>query len=287
MRGHPGRHVLRHYLCAFCDVVMCEMDDIEAHLEKAHVNKSCTYKTVRDVIMGAEKPPKCLLCSEQFSLYSVLLQHIQMQHGANGVDRHTAEGILLVDDCQVIKDIKKEESQCESLSNLQVHKMNQDEAADVYKTLTSMETTAFLDNHQVEGSGIGGQQEQNLKVENDEVGVSVQCHLCEFSASDTEVYDEHITSAHTTKQPTENVAEYFASGEIKSISTCVIHSGESEKISTCVTQSEDSEEISTCTTQTEENEKMSTCATKLANDKGPFCLTRKRGFSDYQNNHVK
>ena len=141
MRGHPGRHVLRHYLCTYCGVQMSDKDNIETHLEKEHLIYSCSYDAVRDVVIGDEGPPKCLLCNEQFSLYSTLLQHIETQHGENGVNKHTAEGVLLFDDCQVPVDIKTEEHQTEPIAKLQVHVMSPHEASKVYQTLTSSETT--------------------------------------------------------------------------------------------------------------------------------------------------
>jgi len=140
MRGHPGRHVLRQYCCQHCGIEMCSTDDIEDHLNKMH-NNVCIYELMRYVVIGDKEPPKCLLCNEQFSLYSTLLQHIEKEHGENGVNKHTAQGILLFDDCQVLVDIKTEEHQTEPIAKLQVHAMSPHEASKVYQRLTSYETT--------------------------------------------------------------------------------------------------------------------------------------------------
>jgi len=150
MRGHPGRHVLRRYCCAYCSIKMFDKDDIEDHMKQVHLTDGCRYNVLRDVIIGAEGPPKCILCTKEFSLYSALLQHIKEQHGENGVDKHTAEGVILCDDYQVFEDIKPEEHQFESKVKLQVHPMNQYDAAEVYQALTPTESPAskLMDNNQ-------------------------------------------------------------------------------------------------------------------------------------------
>ena len=151
MRGHPGRHILRQYSCAHCSIEMCNKDDIEDHVKKMH-NNVCIYKVVRYVVIGAKEPPKCLLCNEQFSLYSILLQHVEKEHGENAVNKHTAEGILLFDDCQVPMDIKPEEHQTEPIAKLQVHAMSPHKAAKVYQTLISCKNTKseLIDNEHIE-----------------------------------------------------------------------------------------------------------------------------------------
>ena len=141
MRAHPGIHVLLQYGCAYCSIKMSNKDDIEAHMKQVHSTFACSYKMLRDIIIGDEGPPRCIMCSEEFSLYSTLLQHVKEQHGENGVDKHTAGGVLLFDDYQVCEDIKSEEHQIESIVKLQVHPMNQHDAEKVYHALTPSESS--------------------------------------------------------------------------------------------------------------------------------------------------
>ena len=101
MRCHPGRHVFHLYHCKECGKEMNNPLAIQSHMRKVHRSVVYGYVVTFDVVSGADGPPKCLLCSEEFALYATLLLHIKKKHGESGMDRHTAEGVLLVDDCHV------------------------------------------------------------------------------------------------------------------------------------------------------------------------------------------